>query len=188
MAVVKQMLFLLCILFITSCGEFSDGQHQIRRVQSSGMERLQLANSLSEKHTRTSFRALLDLLRDSNPDVSNAAAEALEKRGDVAYIAELMSTIPRVDRENRCPAYRALRKYPAIVVVRFLIESLKEELDFYRGKSQFDERNCFYICTSTIEIASSLWKVNDLSLPEAYSLASYGDFYEKALSHERFER
>jgi hypothetical protein len=154
-----------------------DDAHVLKAEDQEPIKRFELAKSLDEQRTLQSFRTLLKLLTDSDSGVSYAAAEALEKRGDVAFASEFMATIPALRNDARWPAYRALRRYPTISVFQFLLSCLNDELSFYRAIPPFDERNCFYMTESLKQIAGDLWKSAELPSPEPYSVASYDQFY-----------
>ncbi|MCI0539756.1 MAG: HEAT repeat domain-containing protein [Verrucomicrobiales bacterium] len=114
--------------------------------------RQQLADDLAKDRSAGSFEALLRLLKDQHEDVSYSAAEALEARADTDRAHDLTTAIAQLPRERRWPAYRALRNYSGTETSSFLVNSLAEELEYYRVSQTFDDRNCHYIAKSIEEL------------------------------------
>jgi len=119
-------------------------------------DKVDLADRLKVDSSTESFQVLLELLLDSNDDVRYAAANAIEGRRAINQAPQLLGTIAKLPRESRWPAFRSLRAYPLAETRLFLINALKEELSFYENKSDFDERNSFYIAESLREILPKL--------------------------------
>jgi hypothetical protein len=128
-----------------------------RDMQSSNWNvRSGVAEKLGRDHQLIAFQLLLKLLQDTNDDVSYAAAEAIELRGDQEFDEYLIGTIKDLPRDDRWFAYDACKNYTTKRMMDFLFGSLQEEIQFYKGKRLFDERNNFYICTSLKKIAQAL--------------------------------
>ncbi len=133
-------------LLDTGCGPQS--RHAGPSVQGDWTIRQQLARELAKDESSDSFTRLLTLLHDPHPDVSYAAAESIERRGEGKRTKDLLQAIGTLPRERRWPAYRALKNYSSDEVLQLLVPALEEELRVSRSASSFDERNCYYIALS----------------------------------------
>jgi HEAT repeat protein len=138
-----------------------------------GEIRVQLAKRLAKDHCEETFQILLVLLKDKNVDVSYAAAEAIELRGDENFDKEFIETIKSLPRESRWPAYRAEKNYPTKHTVNFLLNCLQEEIVFYQKQKNFDERNSFYIARSLENICDPSREPPNVSAPDSNTLAAY---------------
>lgn len=118
--------------------------------------RVDKASALADEEDRESFHELLQLLLDEHPDVSYAAAEAIEKRSQVEYLDAFINTIRKMPIDRRWYAYRALRSYPSRASLVFLASSMKEEFERISPNEGFDSRNCYYINQSIQSIVQGI--------------------------------
>jgi hypothetical protein len=179
-------LLIMCLLFtcdlcVAQKQSFSskvDLNLQYDLVSTNGTVRYHLAEKLSFYHDKKTFEALLKLLTDADADVSYAAAESIEARGDSSYAADLISTIRTLPRDNIWPAYWAARSYPTNSMLDFLTQRLKEEILFQHRRVNFDGGNCDYLSQSLAQIMHSLYKNIKIAAPEDDKLESYQNYLQ----------
>ncbi len=142
------------------------------------LSRYNLAVQLGSDHGERTFLMLLRLLVDKNEDVSYAAAEAIESRGDIDFDAKLIQTISSLPRERRWYAYRAEAKYPTRQTIKFLLTCLEDESRFYHCNGHFDDRNSFYIANSLLRLLQKVLKI-DVKSPAERTQESYDTFLQQ---------
>lgn len=142
--------------------------------------KVKIAERARQKHDKDSFIQLLDLLKDTNTDVSYAAAEALEAREDLSYVDLLLDAIAQVPSDSQWPAFRALGSYKSSAVFIWLTKHLQHEMDQAKNEKYWDERNAFYLAESMAKIAQTVFPMAKLKPPPQWTKSKYTEFLNSA--------
>jgi len=144
-----QVLLIISIaLAVAGCNAVDSTHDSVAGWQS----RCDKAKTLGAEDDRDSFDELLTLLLDEHGDVSYAASEAIEARGQVEYVHDLIRAIRKMPADRRWYAYKSLRAYPSKAALIFLADSLKDVINERMTSQMYDSQSSFYIIQSITEI------------------------------------